>query len=191
MKDWIKNPIKIPTTQRKESTQILENLQMEFEKKDITRIDLEEEQAAQAKKFRSFCQEEEFLRLKSRFLWLKAGDRNTSYFHRQCRIRLSKNHISEITTSDGTLLKGQDQIKLAAKSHYQFLFKDNNEGNEGVSTEFLSHIPPLVNTEDNSVLSEHFTEEEICDIIWAMEPDKAPGSDNFSIHFSRLSLGHH
>ena len=71
-----------------------------------------------------------------------------SYFHRQCRMRLSKNHISEITTSDGTLHKGHDQIKLAAESHYQFLFKDNNEGNEGVSTEFLSHIPPLVNREE-------------------------------------------
>ena len=183
LKDWIKKPIKTPTTQRKETTQILENLQIDFEKNDITRADLEEEQVAQAKTFLSFHQEEEFLRLKSRCLWLKAGDHNTSYFHRQCRIRLSKNHISEITTSYGTLLKGEDQINLAAESHYQFLFKDNNEGNEGVFTEFLSHIPPLVNKEDNSILSKHFTEEEICNIIWAMEPDKAPGSNGFSIHF--------
>ena len=44
LKDWIKKPVKTPTTQRKESTHILENLQMEFEKKDINRTDLEEEQ---------------------------------------------------------------------------------------------------------------------------------------------------
>ena len=54
LKEWIKKPIKTPTTQRKESTQILENLQMEFEKKDINRSDLEEEQAAQAKSFLYF-----------------------------------------------------------------------------------------------------------------------------------------
>ena len=72
LKEWIKNPVKTLTTQRKESTHILENLQMEFEKKDINRTDLEEEQAAQAKKFLSFRQEEEFLRRKSRCLWLKA-----------------------------------------------------------------------------------------------------------------------
>ena len=158
---------------------------MEFEKKDITRTDLEEEQEAQAKTFLSFCQEEEFLRLKYCSLWLKAGDRNTSYFHRQCRIRLSKNHISEITTLDGTLLKGQDQIKLVAESHYQLLFKDNKEGNKDATADFLSHIPSLVNKEDNSSLSKQFTEEEICNIIWAMEPDKAPRLDSFSIHFYR------
>ena len=157
LKEWIKNPIKTPTTQRKETTQILENLQIYFEKKDITKAYLEEEQAAQAKTFLSFCQEEEFLRLKSRCLWLKAGDRNTSYFHKQCRIKLSKNHISEITTSDGILLKGQDQIKLAAKSHYQLMFKEDKEGNEDASADFLSHIPSLVNKENNSALSKQFT----------------------------------
>jgi hypothetical protein len=30
-----------------------------------------------------------------------------------------------------------------------------------------------------------FTEEEICNVIWSMEPDKAPGPDGFSIHFYR------
>ena len=156
---------------------------MEFEKKYINRTDLEEEQAAQAKKILSFHQEEEFLRLKSHCLWLKAGDRNTSYFHKQCRIRLSKNHIAEITTSDGILLKGQNQIKLTAESHYQLMFKEGKEGNEEASTEFLSHIPSLVNKDNNSALSKQFTKEEICNIIWAMEPDKYPGTDGFSTHF--------
>ena len=132
---------------------------MEFEKKDINRTDLEEEQEAQAKKFLSFHQEEEFLMLKAHCLWLKAGDWNTSYFHKQCRIRLSKNHIAEITTSDGILLKGQNQIKLAVESHYQLMFKEDKEGNEDASADFLSHIPSLVNKDDNSALSKQFTEE--------------------------------
>ena len=127
---------------------------MEFEKKDINRTDMEE-------------------------------DQNTSYFHKQCRISLSKNHIFEITTSDGILLKGQDQMNLAAESHYQLLFKEDKEGNEDASTDFLSHIPSLVNKDDNTALSKQFTEEEICNIIWAMEPDKAPRLDNFLIHFYR------
>ena len=29
------------------------------------------------------------------------------------------------------------------------------------------------------------TEEEIANIVWSMEPDKAPGPDGFSIHFYR------
>ena len=42
LKEWIKKPIKTPTSHRKETTQILENLQIDFEKKDITKADLEE-----------------------------------------------------------------------------------------------------------------------------------------------------
>jgi hypothetical protein len=30
-----------------------------------------------------------------------------------------------------------------------------------------------------------FTEEEIYNVIWSMELDKAPGTDGFSIHFYR------
>jgi hypothetical protein len=79
---------------------------------DITKTELEKEQAAQCKTYRSFRNEEEYWRLKSRSLWLEAGDRNTTYFHRQCRARLSRNHITEITTNDGRLCKGIDQIKV-------------------------------------------------------------------------------
>ena len=31
-----------------------------------------------------------------------------------------------------------------------------------------------------------FSEKEILDVIWAMEPDKAPGPDGFSFHFYRV-----
>ena len=65
------------------------------------------------------------------------------------------------------------------------MFKEDKEGNKEASTKFLSHIPSLVNKEDNSTLSKQFIEEEICNIIWAMEPNKVPRSDGFSIHFYR------
>ena len=63
------------------------------------------------------------------------------------------------------------------------MFKEDKEGNEDASANFISHILSLVNKDDNSALSKQFIEEEICNIIWAMEPDKAPGPDGFSIHF--------
>ena len=140
LKEWVKNPINTPISHRKENIQTLENLQTDLERKDITHADLEKEQTSQAKAFLSFWQEEEFLRLKSRSLWLKLGDRNSSYFHRQCRERVSKNHISEITTSDGTLHKGHNQIKIAAETHYQNMFKDNRDGSEDAIIDFFSHI---------------------------------------------------
>ena len=39
--------------------------------------------------------------------------------------------------------------------------------------------------EDNATLMKPFTDEEINNVIWSMEPDKAPGPDGFSINFYR------
>ena len=79
---------------------------------------LEKEQKAQFNSFRAFRQEEEYWRLKSRSTWLKSGDRNTSFFYKQYRARLSQNHISEIIPLNGENFKGISQIKQTAEAHF-------------------------------------------------------------------------
>ena len=152
LKDWIKNLNNTPSCHIKETIQQLLDLQMEMERGDINTIDLEREQAAQHTSFWSFRNEQEYWRLKSRSLWLKVGDINTSYFHRQFRSRLSRNHISEIVSLEGTVFKGYEQIKGATKIHFQKLFRDDGIGSEEVTSDFLSHIPCLVSREDNQCL---------------------------------------
>jgi hypothetical protein len=118
-------------------------------------------------------------------LWLKAGDRNTSFFRRQFRARLSQNHISEISSTDGSIHKGFDQLKATSETHFQNLYKEYGVGCEEVISKFLSHIPFLVSKEHNSALLKPFKKEVICNVICYMEPDKAPRPDGFSIHFYR------
>ena len=81
--------------------------------------------------------------------------------------------------------KGFDQLKVAVESYFQNLYNEDGDGCEEVTFDFLSHVPFLVSREDNSTLIKTFSEEEICNVIWSMEPDKAPGPDGFSIHFYR------
>ena len=114
LKYWVRKPNNTPTRHKKEIVQLLENMQLELESKEITCSELEKEQAAQANSFLSFQQEEYFLRLKSQIPWIKAGDRNTSSLHREYRARLSIHHISKITSSDGIVFKGIEQLKLVA-----------------------------------------------------------------------------
>jgi hypothetical protein len=186
LKEWSKLPESNPNTQRKESVQQLGKLQNEMETIDIAKQIWKRSKQAKCKTYRSFRKEEEYWRLKSRSLWLEAGDRNTSYFHRQFKARLSRNHISEITTNDGKLCKGIDQIKDVVVSHFHQLYSKENDDNEEGNKEFLKNIPALVTKEDNTALLSPTNEEEISKIIWSMDPDKAPGPDGFTIHFYRI-----
>ena len=54
-----------------------------------------------------------------------------------------------------------------------------------MNADFLFNIPKLVGHEDNVDLVKPFSDQEVVDVIWSMEPDIAPGMDEFSIHFYR------
>ena len=114
------------------------------------------------------------------------GDKNTTFFHRQCRARLSRNHISKIYSSEGEVIKGHTQLQQVAKIHFQHLFQEDDISDEEVNAHFLSNIPTLVSSEINVGLEKPFSEKEIVDVIRAMELDKAPGPDGFSIHLYKV-----
>lgn len=182
LKEWIRKPVPTPTSIRKEAIYTLETLQTETESKDIIAELLEQEIKAQSSTYQSF-RKEEYWRIKSRSLWLKVGDQNTSFFHRQYRARLSGNHISKIRTTEGHVSKGFSQVKVAADNHFKYIFSEGNQASEGEIKEFLSNIPYLISPKDNAALTREVTEEEIIKIIWSMESDKAPGPNGFTIHF--------
>ena len=103
LKEWIKFPIPSPTIARKENIEELSAFQISMEDQEISNSHLVQEHLTQIKTTLSFREEEEHLQLKSRCLWLKAGDKNSAFFHKQCRVKLSQNHISEITHMRGFL----------------------------------------------------------------------------------------
>jgi ribonuclease HI/exonuclease III len=183
LKEWIKKPAPTPTEKRREAVQSLQTLQIEMESTDITAELLEKEIKEQRSTHQSFRKEEEYWRLKSRSLWLKAGDRNTSFFHRQYRARLSRNHIAEIKTGEGQVCKGFNQVKDAAEAHFRNLYRESTQSSEEETADFLSNIPSLISLEDNAILCRPTTEEEIINVVWSMDADKAPGPDGFTIHF--------
>ena len=82
---------------RQKNVQELADIQLRMEDMEITKAQLTLEQSTQIKTFHSFRQVEEYLRLKSRSLWLLVSDKNSAFFHRQCRASLTRNHISEIS----------------------------------------------------------------------------------------------
>ena len=130
LKEWVKYLSNSLTALRKVVVQQLADLQLELESSDITIQALEKEKETQYVSFQSFKHEEEYWRLKSRSLWLNYGDHNTTFFKpHQYRARLSQNHISYITSADGTVSKGFVQVigrclySLSASLHKGWAWK--------------------------------------------------------------------
>jgi len=70
---------------------------------------------------------EESWRLRSRAVWLKAGDENTKFFHRHANGRKKINTIWELKKEDGTPVKTFRTFRglaAPAKAHFQGIYKE-------------------------------------------------------------------
>ena len=132
-----------------------------MEESKITPALLEKEQKAQFNSFRASRREEEYWILKSCNTWLKSRDRNTSFFHKQCRVILSQNHISKISSQSDEAVKGISQIKQLAEVHFQNLYREDGSSNSDFTSDFFSNILSLVSEEENDELVNHFSKQEI------------------------------
>ncbi|XP_074293707.1 uncharacterized protein LOC141620842 [Silene latifolia] len=67
-------------------------------------------------------QEEQFWRQISRALWLKDGDKNTSFFHKQAGQRKAKNFISKLVDDEGVVRSGDEAVSRVATNYFTELF---------------------------------------------------------------------
>ena len=67
---------------------------------------------------------EETMRLKSRAIWIDAGDNNTQFFHSYASYRRNNNTIWEIKNEYDSRVNSQVYIKKATEDHFKSLFKD-------------------------------------------------------------------
>jgi hypothetical protein len=118
-------------------------------------------------------------------LWLQAGDKNTSFFHKQAKARQHRNNVEEIKTQSGVLINSFEEIKKATTSHFGKLYTKEGEDNQDQSKKFIEHIPHMIKEEDNTELSKEVTVEEVKAVLNQFDPDKAPGPDGFTLHFYR------
>eukprot|EP00253_Pinus_taeda_P008137 PITA_08137 len=122
-------------------------------------------------------------RFKSRQLWLKEGDKNTAYFHKQATARKTRNNVSDINDSEGNHHNNQEDIKRAASLHFKSLLTKDQE--EVDYSELLQYLPKGITQGMNESLNREIEEHDIRKAIWALQPDKSPGPDGFPINFYR------
>ena len=116
-------------------------------------------------------------RLRSRVRYLKEGDANTSFFHKQASFRKKKNFIPKLFT-DGRVVTTQEEKHQILFEHF-----DGILGRARVREATLNLAEFHRDGMDLSVLDSPFTEEEVWATIKALPTDRVPGPDGFTGRF--------
>jgi len=75
--------------------------------------------------------------MKSRCLWLKSGDKNTTFFNNSMKIRRARSQIEQIQV-DEQEIKGAEDLKIATHNYFKDLLTTNEH--QVVNEDFLQHI---------------------------------------------------
>jgi hypothetical protein len=122
--------------------------------------------------------EEVSWRQKSRILWLKEGDKCTKYFHSMANSRRRYNSIDSLMIN-GILSTNQVEISEHIVKFYQKLFSEQCRWRIRVDDLEFDQILE----QEAGWLEREFDEAEVRKVVFAMNGDKAPGPDGFSIAF--------
>jgi ribonuclease HI/exonuclease III len=181
LKSWAKTQPS-PAEVRLTAQGLLEAHQLIMERKEITPEILKKEDSLQREWHHACRLEENYWRQKSRSLWLKEGDRNTAYFHKQSEARKHYNAVMEVQIRD-TTITDPEGIKQAAYETFEKLYTAPKDVELDQQSYPLNLIPNLISAETNSKLTSEITQQEIKEALDKMNPDKAPGPDGFTARF--------
>lgn len=124
---------------------------------------------------------EEEWRLKSRAIWLKAGDENTKFFHNYARGRKNANTIWKLKNDEGREATSFESLSKMGRNHFQNLFTDQGGITLAEVIRTAQVFPKHVEEEEAEELIREVSQEEVEDIIKTMAKDKSPGPDGWTI----------
>ncbi|KAK6791755.1 hypothetical protein RDI58_010836 [Solanum bulbocastanum] len=128
--------------------------------------------------------EESATKQKSRVLWLKEGDLNTTYFHACVKNRQAQNHITRLTDAAGIVIQDVKGTQEEIVSFYRGLL-----GTEAKQITFVHpHIIELgqtLNREKQLLLIDKVTTKDVYNPLLTIRDNKTPGGDGFNALFSK------
>lgn len=137
---------------------------------------LDMEREAQLRLHKALHSQEAFCKEKSRVNWHSLDDRNAVFFHKMAKIRHGSQGMSLLKSANGILDK-QEDIEQHALNYYQNLFASDNNCVPNALVD--SAIPHSVSHEDNVMLTNIPSLEEVKAAVFSMNGGGAPGPNGF------------
>lgn len=122
---------------------------------------------------------EEFWKEKACINWHLQGDHKTNFFHLSKKIKRAINKINSLTFKEGTL---HDVVDIENLILNYFTFLSESENSIVVNNLIGSIIPSLVTQEDNLILTNLPSIEEMCKAIFSMNSCRARSHYGFGGH---------
>lgn len=170
-----------------QARQQLNQVQLALNEQPGDRVLLQLQRESSSNLWDAWIREEALLKQKSRVLWLKEGDSNSSFFHSMVKSRWNINKILSIENANGELVHGHDQAQTVAVDYfYDLLGSPPSSGYGGLHD--WSHIfSRFINPSQALMLDREVTDDEIWNTLKSMKKNKSPGPDGFNVNFFILN----
>uniref|UniRef100_A0A803PFM8 Reverse transcriptase domain-containing protein n=1 Tax=Cannabis sativa TaxID=3483 RepID=A0A803PFM8_CANSA len=153
-----------------------------IQSKEVDDHAVEEERRIENEILEILRRRESIWKQRSRELWLAKGDRNTSFFHAATVVRKRRNQILVLLDDNGRPKENEAAKRDILNGFFKKLY---TAGGVNVPCDLEGLITPSISAQENEMLLEIPSEEEIKLQVFQMHPLKAPGPDGFSGCFFR------
>ncbi|KAK1414742.1 hypothetical protein QVD17_30493 [Tagetes erecta] len=120
-----------------------------------------------------------FLKQKSKVEWLRAGDSNTSFFHKALKRKMHKNMVNRIIDNEGNVHNGENVAAVLVDHYSKFLGTESDTNNMNLSNLGFNKLSLV----DSVSMIRHVTDEEVKLAMFDIGENKSPGPDGFTSAF--------
>ncbi|KAK3204711.1 hypothetical protein Dsin_018757 [Dipteronia sinensis] len=124
---------------------------------------------------------------KLRVQWLKASDRNSSFFFKAINGKCNRSKIHSTTGDDSSLIKGDILVKNADIRHFQTIFGCSMPARHGIGSTLSNIIDMVISNDRADFIGRDITNDKIREVFFSLHPNKATGPDGFNSYFFKIT----
>ena len=128
-------------------------------------------------------QEEIRWKQKSRIRWLKEGERNTRFFHKDVIQHQQGKRMLQLKQEDKTHVETQEELELTLNDFFTDLLEELDYNQNESQMKVLQNIPRVITNERNFMIMKPIKMEEVKEVVKQMANDKYLGPNGFTMNF--------